>query len=348
MQELRFKRVDGDFIVLEDGDGETFLVAIDDSLRRSVKQEVQLKASNAKITPREIQVAVRAGSGIAELAEATGAPYEYIEKFASPVLDELAHVVQTALSVRITVAGDRYSENLQIEFGDLIQSRILANGFNQAIWSSSKAEFGDWHLTCDLGDQKAEWVFDLRKLVLSPENEIAVHLSSQQVLADSPIPKLKVMQPAAQSTSAAQSVPAAFASQQPVAPQLQPNLSATADLGDTLEFDGVIPFGRSKPIAVAEPTMGENLANTADLLDALRKRRQEREALEAKNRIAEVDEVAPVSVAANAEPEPQLLSEAEATQVLDEAVEEVKPSTKKGRSAVPSWNDIVFGTRTDD
>lgn len=335
MIELRFLRTDGDFIVLENSEGETFRVAIDEPVRRAARRDSAAPQSTGNLSPREIQDEVRSGTGIAELAAKTGASIDYIEKFAAPVLDELAHVVQTALSVRITVAGDRYSETAQVEFGSLILERLSASGYANVTWSSSKPEFGDWRVTCDLGDTHATWVFDLKKLSLSPDNELAVQLSATQSFADSPIPKLKAMpaQPANPQVPDTSAVPAAFAKPKNSQPE-----NATGDLGDTLEFDGVIPFGRTKPAEPAEPTMGENLANTADLLDALRKKRLEREAIEAETQVV-----------------PELETEAEATQVIETpvAAEPVEPAeveskpAKKGRAAVPSWNDIVFGTRPD-
>ncbi|MFM6979863.1 MAG: septation protein SepH [Micrococcales bacterium] len=341
MKELRFQRVDGEFVILENSDGETFRVIADDFLKKALKPTGAPKPGN--VSPREIQVEVRAGTGIAELAAKTGASLEYIEKFAGPVLDELAHVVQTALSVRITVAGDRYSDTVQIEFGDMISDRLKTLGAAEVSWSSSKAEHGEWMVSCDLGDQQATWSFDLRKLTLSPENELAVQLSAQQAFSDSPIPKLKPM------PNSAPTVPAAFAKTKQVetaAPApFAPVGSATADLGDTMEFEGVIPFGRSKVSEPEEPTMGENLANTADLLDALRKKRQEREELEKK--IVETEATPTTFAPPVALPVIELETEAEATQVIPEPTEETKPAAKKGRSAVPSWNDIVFGTRSE-
>lgn len=318
MQELRFIKNDGDYLVVENANGESFRLAIDEAVRNSLKPQTQKSASPITISPREIQMAVRSGTGIAELAKQSGASSDFIEKFAAPVLDELAHMVQLARSVRITVAGDRYSDTLQVEFGDLISDRLRDAGVTEFAWSSRKPETGEWLISCSFQDSTAVWSFDPRKLSLSPENEVAVQLSNQSGF-DSPVPKIKQLTPPAK-------LPAAFA---------KPD-SATADLGDTMEFDGVIQFGRTKQTEPVEPMMGENLANTADLLDALRKKRLEREAVEATRELAAVEEPSEAE-ASQAEPEPEPIAAPEA---------DPKPA-KKGRAAVPSWNDIVFGTKTD-
>lgn len=343
MHELRFQRVDGDFLILENSDGETYRVPLDESVKKLIYGQPAKVLETGNLSPREIQEAIRSGVGISELAERTGANPEYVANFAAPVIDELAHVVQTALSVRITVAGDRYSDTVQVEFGDMIADRLKLNGLIDPIWSSFKPEDGQWRVVCDLGETSAQWVFDAKKLNLSPDSELAVQLSAQQGFADAPIPKLRpVTNQARPSPAASPTVPAAFAK-----PVEAPSTS-TVDLGDTMEFEGVIPFGRSKSPEPAEPTMGDNLANTADLLDALRKKRQQREELEKQTEEATPTAFAPATVTMPLEVVPDLPSEAEVSQVVPEPEPEPAPKpSKKGRAAVPSWNDIVFGTRSE-
>lgn len=361
MQELRYLKIDGEYLVAESESGESFRILVDDVLRKAVRKEPAASIATTTISPREIQLEVRAGMGLAELAAKSGAPLDYIEKFAAPVIDELAHVVQSALSVRITIAGDRYSETIQAEFGEVIANRLAAQGIIDQFWSSRKAENGSWLVTCHVQEQLATWSFDSRKLSLSPENELAVKLSTQQVVADSPIPKLRTLD------SEPTQVPAAFAAQ-------------TSELAVTQEFEGVIPFGRSKPAeapteAVVEaaaklaepaepaapgsPALGEELANTADLLDALRKKRMQREEV---SQIIDLPAEQPIAVPENTftqdtavievvqtETSPEVAAEPEAlTKEATEPEAPVEAKPKKGRAAVPSWNDIVFGTKTDE
>ncbi|MEN9715822.1 MAG: hypothetical protein RJA35_1289 [Actinomycetota bacterium] len=334
MADLRLESTDGEYLVLESPDGTTFRLLIDEALRKAVRRETVSANDSNLISPRDIQLEVRSGVTIEELAQKTGASLEYIEKFAAPVIDELAHVVSSALSVRITMAGDRYNETTQVEFGEVVANRLATNGIVQHSWAARKSDNHGWQLHCSYGDNRATWAFDPRKLLLSPENELAIQLSTQQSLTDGPIPRLRpVLDVAAQST------PSAPASNEPVAsgpvasepvsskpdaafeptfaqpvPPVSPisvvravedidaadevveefDLSATVaiemvtesasanqtrDLGETADFEGVVPFGRvttqpETPDAASAPV---DLTNTADLLDALRKRRIERE-----------------------------------------------------------------------
>lgn len=350
MDDIRLFDTDGDYLVLEAQDGQKYRLLIDDMIRSSVKREPIQQLDTITITPREIQDEIRNGATIEVLVKRSGASFEYIEKFAAPVIDELSHIVELALSIRLTIAGDRYSDTNQIEFGEIIGNRLATSGATAITWRAKRAEFGTWHVTASyrMNDSEGEavWSFDPRRLALSPESETAVILSSQEKLNDSPIPKLRTVD----------------------APMKNP---ATA-LEETVALEDVIPIGRGQeietPIAIeppVHPTVAsvpaafanrdanpvsknaqaeEPLSATADLLDALRRKRIEREELKLDDhpktenlRVIDIDP--PVSAP---------------LQVIDEIENDV-PSTaskpavnKKGRASMPSWDEIVFGTKSDD
>ena len=359
MPDLRFESSDGEYLHLEGEDGTSYKLLIDEGVRRAIRRDAITDQDSVKISPREIQLEVRAGVSLEELVAKTGASFEYIEKFAAPVVDELAYIVKSALSVRITMAGDRYSDTTQVEFGDVIATRLAAAGELTHGWTARRSDNGGWQLHCRYSDNVATWAFDPRKLALSPENENAVQLSTQQSLTDSPIPKLRPVSPAgspidpqapATSSISTISTPQADASLAPVATvppvaslrsissipnedshspiETSPDLGVTSDLGRTSEFEGVVPFGRQnqQPAPASQGT--EDLANTADLLDALRRRRLERE--------NEANE--PVT-----EQSANLDSESESGNQEDDA----KPK-KTGRASIPAWDSIVFGGKTED
>lgn len=101
---------------------------------------------------------------------------------------------------------------------------------------------------------------------------------------------------------------------------------------------------------------------TADLLEALRKRRNERETTPAwlKDEVSastEVTEEASVNDTVIGAVTVELDSTLNFTEPFDMSVSEEietgsandsKPVNKTGRPAMPSWDDIVFGTRSDD
>ena len=439
MADLRLETSEGEYLLLSMPTGETHRLVIDDALRRAVRREVISTDDSNIISPREIQLEVRAGLSIEDIVSKTGASAEYVTKFAAPVIDELAHVVKSALSVRITMAGDRYSETTQVEFGEVITNRLAAQGVVSYSWSARKSDNGGWQLHCKYNDGQATWAFDARKLALSPENELAVGLSTQQSLTDGPIPRLRSVvdtvssesaggtatltapAPVTTSTPVATSTPASqFAAptsasapiseaateaiatvpvedttvaaeapekpkatvtpiwEQPVEPselskprqtapveRIAPVTAITADLGKTVEFDGVVPFGRaSGDLSENESGAGENLANTADLLDALRRRRLEREQevlntntgaidlvdlsqLSGTEELDGIDEPAPDTTPISVTSSEVTDDPAGAEDFIPESAEPEKPK-KPARPSMPSWDEIVFNTRNDD
>ncbi len=369
MPDLRYLNTDGEYLLLEGADGTRFRLLVDDGVRKAVRRDQVSEADTDLLTPREIQLEVRAGVSVEDLAAKTGASIEYISKFAAPVIAELNHVVSSALSVRITLAGDRYRDSTQIEFGEVVANRLASNGVVEYNWTARKSDNGGWHLSCRFGDTVAHWAFDSRKLALSPENEVAVQLSAQQTLTDSPLPKLRTVSPnllpEAEPTpmvNSATLAPVSPLKAAPVnlpvvesseladlaedieeddtheSPSLKPVPTVTADLGRTAEYDGVVPFGRVSGKAAPESEPAENLANTADLLDALRQRRIAREEELTKTTSMPIVQPSKADVTSQVEPEFTLES--------DESIP--KASTKRGRSSMPSWDEIVFSTKPEE
>ena len=366
MDDIRLFETDGDFLVLEAQDGQKFRLLIDETVRSSIKREKLQLLDSVSITPREIQEEIRNGASIEQLIKQSGATFEFIEKFAAPVIAELEHIVSSALSVRLTIAGDRYNDSTQIEFGEIISGRLVTSGAEGISWVAKKIESSSWHIianyTLNGVAGSATWSFDPRRLTLSPESETAVTLSSQETLNNSLIPKLRTVDlpdvsqtvvmedvipigrgaefetPIARETEferPAPSTPAAFL--KPVADDVVQQTPASA--------------APTPEASVPEARTPEPLSATADLLEALRRKRTERE--DEKPAATQLDahpdtsnlrviDIEPTSLVAAAESAP--------TKKPDEdVVAENKSATpKKGRASMPSWDEIVFGTKADD
>ena len=370
MDDIRLFETDGDYLVLEAQDGQKYRLLVDDTVRSSVKKEQIAQLDSINITPREIQEEIRNGATIDELIQRSGATFEFIEKFAAPVIAELEHIVSSALSVRLTIAGDRYSDSTQIEFGEIIAGRLVTSGATGISWVAKKIEPNNWHVianyTLNSVPGSATWSFDPRRLTLSPESETAVTLSSQETLNSGPLPKLRPVDlapaaPVAETVVMEDVIPFARASQEETPIAIAPNF-------EPVQESPAENFVSSTPAAFKRPEnrVEEPLSATADLLEALRRKRTEREetnlephpetanirVIDFEPTIVEVTTVEEVSVAEVAVEEPQVTSLNETSViepvVIDEPAAEPKPAAKKGRVAMPSWDEIVFGTKADD
>ena len=358
MDDIRLFETDGDFLVLEAQDGQKFRLLIDETVRSSVKREAKPALDDVSITPRAIQDEIRNGASIEDLMIQSGASFEFIEKFAAPVIAELNHMVSSALSVRLTIAGDRYNDSTQIEFGEIIGGRLVTSGATGISWLAKKIDVNNWHVIANYSLNgtvgSATWAFDPRRLTLSPESETAVTLSSQETISNTPIPKLRNVQLT-----------------DSVAP-VEQNTAPSDTLARTEVFDDVIPIGRGMqnetPISRAfeedrpepstpaaflknasdkEVSTAEPLSATADLLEALRRKRTEREVTDLESH-PETTQIRVVDIEVPREELPEVEEPEISSDEPKEPVAETSTAPKKGRAAMPSWDEIVFGTKTDD
>lgn len=315
MKDIKFLGTDGEFLQLEDSDGQKYRLLIDESLKRAVRLDSVPRLDSPTISPREIQEEIRAGRSIEDIVFSSGATDEYVRKFAQPVLDELNHAVLNALAVRLEIAGDRFNEPTAWEFGEIIKNRLAASGASMETWSAKKAPDHGYFIYCDFtlnGETKrATWSYDPKRLALSPENEVAISLSSQEKIGNQPSSKVRPIQSTSETANLADTVD--------MARELRPDLRPVSSPQ------------KSEP----EPALSE----TADLLDALRKKRIERESVEDLLPHPTTEGLRIVELPSEEDYSQEVEPENDASQ---------STPPKKGRASIPSWDEIVFGTKSED
>jgi Protein of unknown function (DUF3071) len=339
MQDIRLVGNDGEYLNLETQSGDKFRLVLDESLRAAVKRDNTAHLDTINISPREIQDAVRAGESPESVAAKNSIPLDYVEKFALTVIDEMGHIVASAQAVRIAVNADRYSEATQLEFGEVVAERIQALNGKNVTWSAIKHEGSPWQVTVsyeiDGKPVAAIWSFDQRKLILSPENEVAVKFSTGNHAS---APKAHTEEPNATQVI---SLPTAVAIEEdePLTPVIAsvPGIAAVPDIEPVSAIEELTRASVSDFVADEVQSEESPLSATADLLEALRKKRAQASVAAE----PEVPEVAEVVEVAKVDEEP-----------MTSPVEEIAPApiapAKKGRPSMPSWDEIVFGTKTED
>lgn len=323
MEDVRLSGNDGDYLTLETADGEQYRLINDESLQAAVKKS-RSDAVSSSLSPRELQEAVRNGATLEELVETSGASFDFVEKFAAPVIAELEHIIESAKTLRLPSLG----EGSGLEFGEFVQSKLAALNATDIKWSTKRTDFNVWHISVSYqangSATVAVWSFDPRKLVLSPENERAINLGKRE------------------------NAPAAFlgglvadTSTPTVAAVETTKLSLVTDPATTSISDEVSSTISEPSVDVAEQALTESPANedaplsaTADLLQALRKKRAEASS-EAQRQTMPIEIIAEMAD-----------ESASAGPVQGSDSQEQAP--KKGRPSMPSWDQIVFGTKTDE
>lgn len=343
MRDLRIVGAQDGALELVDGDGERFRLAIDDTLLARVRESASGgshgEGAARKLSPREIQGMIRGGMSAHEVARITGADLDHILKFEGPVMAEREYVVETALAIPVHTAG---ADPLAAptSFGDEILDRLQLLDAVGERWSAWKEATG-WvvRLSYLIGsiEHDARWHFDPKRHALSPINAEAVGLSRQDPNESQEQPRLRAVVPLEEE-------PEERSAPQPVdrfdSDQFRVDPASLVDSGPVLA-----PIG-SRPAARRESAT-QSHGQTADLLEALRRRRGERETPVAEEptapprhatmRMVEFD----FDLDADPEPAPQQSAPAARTQSTS------GHGKRKGRTPMPSWDEIVFGARPD-
>ncbi len=379
MRELRLADGESDALILEALDGEKFRLPVDEALKFAVRT-VGPKPAVQSLTPRDIQDRIRAGESIDSIVASTGADAHFVSSFALPVLDELEHMIASARAVRLTIPGDRFNDDSQVEFGALIDARLAENGAASATWTSKRFDAAKWHITLSfkLGDNYggATWSFDPRRVELDPEDETAAALSILET-NPGPLPKSKFSSEppvAFRKTAATPEAPAVTATVTELKPKTEkvvsePKIVESAPpvvIEQEVEIEAV-----EEPDTPVEPTVSkvEVVANVTPLPAVkLDKPEPQVDLAEADDLFADepgeaaldhgatnVLDVEPVAVDEQAEDQASVPETPAATEE-SVAPADLAPTkdtgsisvAKKGRASMPSWDEIVFGTKSED
>lgn len=344
MEQLKVIGTEDDRLVLATESGERFSLAVDDVLRtelRKARRDRDPDTQAARPSPREIQSHIRAGMSAQEVAELLGARVEDVVRFEGPVIAEREHVVGQALAVPVLLGGD-FDPDSHPTFGSAVRGKLAEAGATAERWTSWKDHSG-WtvklEFTANDVDHDARWGFDPRRSTLSPLNADAIQLSRQGSLPDGLIPRLRALDTSPAKDDSRFDSGAFGPRKLPDADFESPDLPAPA-----------APAVQEAAIKRAdEPAVTS--AETADLLEALRRRRGQREPLPGAEEVGASRGQSPVALFDALEPgydeAPVDLADEPDFDPQPSAVAEAGRRTK-GRTSMPSWDEIVFGARTED
>lgn len=153
---------DGNQLILNDGDGERYAIAITQQLRDAVRVtrpnlEAVPQNPQKAVSPRKIQSLIRAGSTINEVAAKFGIPEEKVRRYATAILAERSHAASLARSCQ--VGGESDSPQL----GELVIDRLAARGVaaDSLRWDAVRDGKGPWEIiltfTQEARELSARW-----------------------------------------------------------------------------------------------------------------------------------------------------------------------------------------------
>lgn len=386
MQDLRVIGVEsGALLVATDG-GSEYRLPVTHSLHTHLRAAApDGSPAQRKAPPREIQAHIRAGLSSEQTSAVTGADLDYIRRFEGPVLAERAFVLETAMAVPVTVAGDDDADSGPSTFGGVIEARLDTAEASDRSWTSYKDVEQGWlvhvsYVTREVS-RDATWRFDPKKLLLAPAGGDANTLSQHREDVGPLAPRLRAVDRDSAAT------PGRFDSGAFMV-DTTPEADVEIEAPRVVEPERQRSDARSAASLAAtnrspDPATSHN--QTADLLEALRRRRGERESARfsdddapqhpAAGSIRVIDvplddfglpEGATDTTAARPDVEEGRDDDSPAAvhplpgaartgrprraNPMPPVVTPLSSSGKKGRgrASMPSWDDIVFGARSDD
>ena len=378
MQDLRLIERRDHTLILETEDGSEYVLEVTDEVIatvQSIHRSQQSQTSETKVRPREVQSLLREGVARDEVASRLGIDRDDVDRYAGPIEAEFAFILEQALGVQ--VRADTNADDTPQFFGEVIEERLGSLGTHSHVWSTWRDPEEGWMVLLTFMshevEHEAKWAFEHKKRLLSPITADAVNLSKQGDVGDKLIPTLRAVDRPEE--------PQTFDAE----PFDQAALSVPDhdDEPDALPHFAQSDFERRLGIehrAIATEPEPQDLGQTSDLLDALRKRRETRESGPSEDEQTQAPEAAPTDEPLHFSshddggakppmniwappPTPDAPEDGapsnEARDVVGEREEPADPGpaeppastdkkAKKGRQSVPSWDEILFGTRSDD
>lgn len=346
MPELRVVAVsnDGTRLVLKAADSTEYTLPIDERLRAAVRNDrarlgqIEIEVES-HLRPRDIQARIRAGASAEEVAQLAGIPVDRVRRFEGPVLAERAFMAERARKTPVRRPG----ENTGPQLGEAVAERLLLRGADKdsVQWDSWRRDDGTWEVLLvyrvATEPHSASWTYDPpRRLVQAVDDEARALIGESD---DTPEPSFPFVPRIAR------------------LPRDRP-LDRALDRQSSERGERAAQSGDDDEPQVAEEAVGERDSLTS-LLEAVPSFRGDmvvpetvKSAQSDEESEAEVEEPpAPAaSAGAGSAYADVLMPRAVAghrdrlTGTTDRQAEAdgVRPGR---RAAVPSWDEIVFGTR---
>ncbi|MFF5964288.1 septation protein SepH [Streptomyces collinus] len=340
MPELRVVAVsnDGTRLVLKAADSTEYTLPIDERLRAAVRGDrprlgqIEIEVES-HLRPRDIQARIRAGATAEEVAQMAGIPVDRVRRFEGPVLAERAFMAERARKTPVRRPG----ENSGPPLGEAVQERLLLRGADKDTvqWDSWRRDDGTWEVLLVYrvaGEpHSASWTYDPpRRLVQAVDDEARSLIGeSDDLAAPEPsfpfvprIARLPRDRPLDRPERERPSLPAQASEPDEEITGERDSLTSLLEAVPSFRGDLVVP---ELPPA-AEPEEEPVVAEVEE---------EEPPAPAASAGSAYADVLMPRSVGSHRD---RLIG---ATDRQAEA-DGVRPGR---RAAVPSWDEIVFGTR---
>ena len=342
---------DGKLLLLISTSGEEFAVPVDTRLRAALRGDnarlgqLEMKMESA-LRPRDIQARIRAGESPEDVATAAQTTVEAIMGFATPVLAERAHVAQTAQKASVRRRSGESSSSGRI-LGEVAEAFFSSHSlYDQDVtWDAWRRSDGRWALVAEYAvagkPRRAEFVHDLPGRFVVADNDEA-RLLTGEIAA----PGREGQRPGSGSAQTGRRLSSVPASQDELplgddAIELVREQAEVEQPGDADEADQADEAQPEEPTTPAAPAASAAEVPQLDLTAETADADWLVDAPPAEKSAAGAAETAQSETASEDQPEDQSEDEQPDAPAAEEPAS--APAKKKGRSSVPSWDEIMFG-----
>lgn len=190
MPELRVVAVsnDGTRLVLKAADSTEYTLPIDERLRAAIRGDrprlgqIEIEVES-HLRPRDIQARIRAGASAEEVAQAAGISVDRVRRFEGPVLAERAFMAERARKTAIR----RHGESSGPQLGEAVAERLALRGAEKDTerWDSWRRDDGTWEVIlyyrADGEGRSASWTYDPPRRLVQPNDDEARALIGENV-----------------------------------------------------------------------------------------------------------------------------------------------------------------------
>ncbi|MEU6342024.1 septation protein SepH [Streptomyces sp. NPDC046977] len=340
--ELRVVAVsnDGTRLVLKAADSTEYTLPIDERLRAAIRNDrarlgqIEIEVES-HLRPRDIQARIRAGATAEEVAQLAGIPVERVRRFEGPVLAERAFMAERARKTPVR----RQGESTGPQLGEAVAERLLLRGAEKdsVVWDSWRRDDGTWEVLLVYrvaGEpHSASWTYDPpRRLVQAVDDEARALIGEATQEPQEPsypfVPRIARLP-----RDRALERPERASGAEERAEEERDSLTSLLEAVPSFRGDMVVPSQTASPAAPEIPPAAA--AGTDGVVDDPEAEEAAPPAPAASAGSAYADVLMPRSVGAHRD---RLVGSTDRQAEADG----VRPGR---RATVPSWDEIVFGSR---
>jgi hypothetical protein len=345
MRELAFAGLTDDGgLLLTSGDGQQYAVPVDERLVAAVRGDRprlgQLSIALEGATPRDIQARVRHGQSPEQVAERTGLDVQHVQRYAGPPLAERAHVAGLARQTEVRRLDGSST------LSTLVTAALEASGVTESSleWDAWRCDDGRWTILLlwaggDLGTDRASWTYDAAARTVTPEDDLAARLQgerpSPQAMDDEQVRRHlvglhSVIDDASDvDLGVAPRAPWGEAPGWGTDAEVMGSRDALTTIVDRYSGEIMVDLPPGPPAEPADVPL-EDLFHSTPLISRTHAKPTRRNRRRSTSREPEVGDVGEVSVETDSQTPPPATA---------------KPARAKGRATVPSWDEILFGSK---